>query len=71
MKACCRTRLAATFAAGRPKPFYYFTVFDGHRKEASSARGAKLGELVRDTYNYRGVFRDVVDFADGLWNNAT
>ena len=54
------------FHCGEPKSVYYLRVFDGRQKEGSLARGPKLGELVRNTYIYRGVFRDVVDFADGL-----
>lgn len=56
------------FHCGEPKPFYYFTVFDGYQKEAKQVQGVKLGELIRNMNNHRRIFSDVVDFADEMYN---
>lgn len=58
------------FHCGEPKPFYYFTTFDGYQKEANSATGLELGELVCGMYNHRRILSDVVDFGDGVYNTA-
>lgn len=59
-----------SFHRGGPKPFFYFTLFDGYQKEASPTRGPKLGELICDMFNQHRILSDVVEFADGPHDTA-
>lgn len=58
------------FHPGEPKPFWYFMLFDGYQKEASTTRRPKLGGLIRGMCGHHRTLSDCVDFADGPYEIA-
>ena len=59
-----------SFHPGKPKPFWYFTLFCGYRKEVNPTRGSRLGGLILDMCGHYRTLSDCVDFGDGPYEIA-